>query len=323
MNKLLSPQLLKFRARYLFAIRSFFQENGFLEIDTPTLKTVPGMEPYLDPMAVNSPHQEKEGYLITSPEYSLKQALSLGIEKIYEIAHCFRSGEKGTLHTKEFLMLEFYQVGISELELMDVCISLFEYLQLSLEDFGFKKEQCLKIKMEDLFFDKTGRSFSNEDLILTLSEKMPDANYEYESMYYEDLFFLVFLNFIEKQLPMGHPVFIYDYPAELAALAKVENGRAKRFEIYWNGVELGNAFFELTSADLQVHRFKEEQVKRLELGKEAFDLDADFISSLIRGLPSCSGIAIGLDRLLMIILKQVDLKYISPYFKQGQEVKDV
>jgi lysyl-tRNA synthetase class 2 len=272
------------------------------------------MEPYLDPMLVCSPHEEKEGYLITSPEYSLKEALSFGLEKIYEIAHCFRSGEKGFLHTKEFLMLEFYQTGISELELMDVCISLFEYLQIHFKDFGFHKEKCQKIKMEDLFLKKTGRSFSLEDLILTLQEKFPEATYEYDSMYYEDLFFLVFLNFIEKDLPQGVPVFIYDYPQELAALAKVENGRAKRFEIYWNGVELGNAFFELTAFEEQIHRFKEEQVKRLELGKEAFELDIDFIDSLKRGLPSCAGIAMGLDRLLMIILRHENLKNLSPYF---------
>ena len=314
MNQLLSPQLLKYRARYLFAIRSFFQENGFFEIDTPSLKSVPGMEPYLDPMLVSSPHQEKEGYLITSPEYSLKQALSLGIEKIYEIAHCFRSGEKGVLHTKEFLMLEFYQAGITELELMDICISLFEYLQTHLDDFGFKRENCIKIKMEDLFSEKTGRSFLREDLIFTLKEKFPESKSDYESFYYEDLFFLVFLNFIENDLPRGKPVFVYDYPEELAALAKVEDGRAKRFEIYWNGVELGNAFFELTSPELQINRFKEEQIKRLGIGKEAFDLDSDFISALQRGLPSCAGIAIGLDRLLMIILKQQNLKSISPYF---------
>ena len=315
MNQLLSPQLLKYRARYLFAIRSFFQENGFLEIDTPCLKPVPGMEPYLDPMLVSSPHQEKEGYLITSPEYSLKQALSLGIEKIYEIAHCFRSGEKGVLHTKEFLMLEFYQVGINELELMDVCIELFHYLQIHLEDFGFKRENCLKVKMEDLFYEKTGRSFSTEDLISTLKEKFPESKYEYDSMYYDDLFFLVFLNFIENDLPRGKPVFVYDYPEELAALAKVENGRAKRFEIYWNGVELGNAFFELTSPDLQMKRFKEEQEKRIALGKEAFEIDPNFIRSLESGLPSCSGIAMGLDRLLMITLKQENLKTISPYYR--------
>ena len=119
----------------------------------------------------------------------------------------------------------------------------------------------------------------------------------------------------ENDLPRGKPVFVYDYPEELAALAKVENGRAKRFEIYWNGVELGNAFFELTSPDLQMKRFKEEQEKRIALGKEAFEIDPNFIRSLESGLPSCSGIAMGLDRLLMITLKQENLKTISPYYR--------
>ena len=111
---------------------------------------------------------------------------------------------------------------------------------------------------------------------------------------------MVFLNFIENDLPRGKPVFVYDYPEELAALAKVEDGRAKRFEIYWNGVELGNAFFELTSPELQINRFKEEQIKRLGIGKEAFDLDSDFISALQRGLPSCAGIFKKGDKVLAL-----------------------
>ena len=108
MNEL-SPEILKLRYQFLSTVRSFFSTNGFVEIDTPILRDNPGMEPYLDPYIVSSPDSGREGFLITSPEYSLKQALSMGLENIFEIAHCFRSGEKGQLHTREFLMLEFYE----------------------------------------------------------------------------------------------------------------------------------------------------------------------------------------------------------------------
>ncbi len=279
---LLSYQILTLRSRFLLTIRQFFLKNGFLEIDTPKLKKVPGMEPYLDPYIVSSPNSEKEGYLVTSPEYSLKQALSMGLSKIYEIAHAYRSGEKGSLHTGEFLMLEFYQTGINEKELMDVCIELFLYIEKNFLPCGFKKETCQKIAMRELFQYHLNYGFSQEDLYKIISEKLPEKKEEVQNWRYDDLFFLVFLNFIEPNLP-EEPIFIYDYPEELASLARVENGIARRFEIYWRKVEIGNAFYELNDPDLQVQRFQEEQELRKNLQKEVFPIDSEFIASLKRG----------------------------------------
>ncbi|MCB1192460.1 MAG: elongation factor P--(R)-beta-lysine ligase [Leptospiraceae bacterium] len=310
---LLSSEILKIRGDFLSAIRRFFEKNGFLEIDTPCLLEIPGMEPYLDPFLVKAPKSQEGGYLITSPEYSLKQALSMGLEKVYEIAHAFRSGEKGGIHTKEFLMLEFYQTEINELELMDVCIEFFYFLNSEFRDFGFDKNNCQKVKVEDLFITNTGSSFSKSELLQTIQNKMDYDPKTINNFYYDDLFFLVFLNFIEPHLDKG-PIFVYDYPEELASLAKVENNRAKRFEIYWNRVELGNAFFENISQEVQVDRFKEEQNRRKELGKEVFPINRDFLLTLERGLPVSSGISIGLDRLLMIILGHNDLRHLSPYW---------
>lgn len=316
MNEL-SSFVLSNRAIFLWQVRKFFQEKNFLEIDTPKLKSTPGMEPYLDPYIVSSPTKGKEGYLVTSPEYSLKQSLSYGLEKVYEIAQVYRSGEKGNLHTREFLMLEFYQVGVDEFGLMEICIELFEHLEKNFRAIGFQRDACKKISVQELFVSTLGIGLSSEELSSFLSKNYSDFKND-PSYRYEDLFFLVFLNFIEPNFPQ-ETLFLYHYPTPLASLAKIEGDVARRFEIYWKGVELGNAFYELNDPSLQRQRFEEEQELRRSLGKEVFILDEKFLSSL-EMLPDCSGIAIGLDRLFMIYMQEESLAHISPYFINGRDL---
>ncbi|MCX7998700.1 MAG: elongation factor P--(R)-beta-lysine ligase [Leptospiraceae bacterium] len=313
MNEL-SSYILHKRAEFLWQVRNFFYSKNFLEIDTPKLKNTPGMEPYLDPFVVSSPHSSKEGYLVTSPEYSLKMALSYGLEKIFEIGHVYRSGEKGDLHTREFLMLEFYQTGIDEFALMDICIDLFEHLEKNFHSIGFFREKCKKISIKNLFLETIGISYSERELVTFLRENYSKTK-NYDVMRYEDLFFLVFLNFIEPKLS-NEVLFLYHYPAPLASLAKVENNVARRFEIYWDKIELGNAFYELNDKQAQLERFQEEQKLRKELGKEVFEIDWKFLDSLER-LPNCAGIAMGLDRLFMIFMKEKSLRFVSPYWKSS------
>lgn len=310
MNEL-SSFILTQRSKFLWQVRNFFYSKNFLEIDTPKLKFTPGMEPYLDPFVVSSPHNLKEGYLVTSPEYSLKIALSFGLEKIFEIGQVYRSGERGNLHTREFLMLEFYQTNIDEFELMEVCISLFEHLERNFKAIGFKREKCKKISVRDLFLQTIGIGYSMKEMITFLKEHY-SKNKNYDVMRYEDLFFLVFLNYIEPKLT-DEVLFLYHYPAPMASLAKVEGEIARRFEIYWNKIELGNAFYELNDKKIQLKRFQEEQELRRTLGKEVFELDWKFLSALDK-LPDCSGIAIGLDRLFMIFMQEQSLRYVSPYW---------
>lgn len=311
MNPQLSKDILVLRSKFLFAVRSFFAEHEFLEVDTPKLKRVPGMEPYLTPFSVSDPSGRERGYLVTSPEYSLKQALSLGMSKIYEISQVYRSGERGTLHSAEFLMLEFYMVGIDEQALMEVCTELFLYLDQKFISIGFKASSPQKKMVKDLFAG-LGISDSREDLLLYL-QKMGRGRDLGKDTPYEELFFLVFLNEIEPSFQDGI-YYLYDYPAPLASLAKVVGDRAKRFEIYWNGVEIGNAFQECTSLDVMKERFLEEQEIRRSLSREVFAMDENFLNSLQRGIPESAGIAIGLDRLLMIYLGHRDLSCLSPYY---------
>ncbi|MEM7181275.1 MAG: amino acid--tRNA ligase-related protein [Spirochaetota bacterium] len=312
----LSKDLLVYRSRYFSAIRSFFKRHGFIEIDTPVLLQEPGQEPYLEPFQAFSEGSNETGFLITSPEYSLKQVLATGLPKVYEIAHCFRSGEVGSgIHTPEFLMLEFYESGKNELELIETCLLLFAYLDENFHTFGFSSAMVEKIRVPELFEQYLGMGDSREELLLCLTNRLPDSHTDWHVMCYEDLFFLVFLNFIEPFLPDGL-LFLYDYPPELAALAKIVDGRAKRFEIYWNRIELANAFWELTDKEEQVTRFQQEQQIRKKQGKQIYPINNDFLQTLEMGIPDCAGIAIGLDRLLMAILGHVDLQKISPYFKK-------
>lgn len=308
----LTPHILFKRSEFLRQVRNFFYARNFVELDTPKLKNTPGMEPYLDPFVVSSPHSQKEGYLVTSPEYSLKMALSFGLEKVFEIGQVYRSGEKGDLHTREFLMLEFYQVGIDEFGLMEVCMDLFEHLEKNFHSIGFSKEKCKKFSVLEVFHKILGIGYSREELENFLAENYYKTK-EYNVMRYDDLFFLTFLNFIEPQFS-NDVIFLYHYPAPLASLAKIDGNVAKRFEIYWDRVELGNAFYELNDKQKQIQRFQEEQDLRRELGKEVFEIDWDFVNSL-DNLPDCSGIAIGLDRLFMIFMKEKSLRYVSPYWK--------
>ncbi|PKA16192.1 EF-P lysine aminoacylase EpmA [Leptospira haakeii] len=312
--KLNNLEILSFRSRFLHATRTFFHEKGFLEVDTPALKKIPGMEPYLDPFMVGSPSETEKGYLITSPEYSLKQALSLGAEKVYEIAHTFRSGEKGSsYHTAEFLMLEFYQTGINLHQAMDLLEELIRWicqkLSLPLPEKSFQRKSVQELLSSWADIDWDRRSLEQKITELSMT------SIPFNSMEYEDCFFLIFLNLLEPNFTQEFQ-FIYDYPPEMAALSRIENGAAKRFELYFGKIELANAFYELLDPIEQRARFEKEQALRRKLGKEVFPVHEEFLQALERGIPECSGISIGLDRLLMVLLGRNSLSEVSPYWRE-------
>ncbi len=301
------------RSKFLNGTRDFLHANAFLEVDTPIFKPIVGMEPYLDPFLVCSPTGEEKGYLITSPEYSLKASLASGLDRIYEITHTFRSGEKGSpIHTSEFLMLELYVKGFDDKDLIHLIKTYFERL---FTDFSLSGVTLKTKSVEQLFIESTGHGFSKSSLLELIAEHKltsePKANQL--TWQYEDLFFLVFLNLVEPKLDEGI-VFLYDYPKECAALARVVGDKAKRFEIYWDGIEIANAFWELTNAKEQRVRFQAEQALREKLRKEVFSIDEDFMSVLESGeFPDSAGISLGLDRIFMKLLREHSLEQISSY----------
>ncbi|TGK08841.1 EF-P lysine aminoacylase GenX [Leptospira fletcheri] len=309
---LTSRTTMEARARFLKSVRDFFSSENFLEIDTPCLKKVPGMEPHLDPFSVRSPSGQESGYLITSPEYSLKQALSAGLEKVYEISHTFRSGEKGSrFHTAEFLMLEFYRTRIDLNGLMDLTENFLRAVDLN-RILGSGEKKIPRRSVRELLKTIAGcdwdRSSLEEKIVASSLTRLP-----LEELEYEDCFYLVFLNFVEPSLPSEFQ-FLYDYPPEMAALARIEDGCAKRFETYFGSLELGNGFFELSDPTEQRLRFSSERKLREKLGKEAFPIDEEFLGALDQGLPACSGNAIGLDRLFLTLQGEETLARVSPYW---------
>ncbi|TGK54360.1 elongation factor P--(R)-beta-lysine ligase [Leptospira kanakyensis] len=317
----LSKDTVIFRSQVFKMVREILFRNEFLEVDTPTLKPIVGMEPYLDPFEVRSPSGREKGYLITSPEYSLKQMMAKGLDRIFELAHTFRSGEMGSgFHSKEFLMLELYAKGMDDVVLRHF---IEKFLRELIHIFGRKEDQTKlanpqwirHLSVEEAFLQNVGHGFSKEDLLKTITTKKLTSSpvFELTQWQYEDLFFLVFLNLVEPKLGEGI-VFLYDYPPECAALAKIVDGVAKRFEIYWDGLELANAFYELSDVEEQKKRFLEEQELRAKLGKEVFPMDEDFLLSLENGFPSCAGISIGMDRLLLKLSGKHGLSEISPYW---------
>ena len=306
------------RARIFNLIRQFFEKEDFLEIDSPLLVARPSLEPNLNPMEVLA-HQENgrpvKGYLITSPELSLKKALAGGLSKIFQLGKCFRDHEPwGETHNPEFTMLESYEVGSNYKDVMRRTEELVAFVVQKLGG-------ALKIKYQGREIDLTPpwpklsmaeawQKYAGADLNNYLDyDKMAElarikgyaAN---QGDSFDDLFFKIFLSEVEPRLTeLNQPVFIYDYPAPMAALSRIkkDDGRwAERFELYIAGLELANAYSELTDSDEQRARFEADIEKRKELGKGSLQIDEDLIEAL-KNVPPCGGIALGVDRLVMLL----------------------
>lgn len=302
-----NKELLTLRSEIIRAMREFFWSEGFLEVETPLILKVPGQEPYLSPMSIaihNERGEEFKGYLHTSPEYTMKKMLAGGFEKIFSICKTFRDYESfGGMHNPEFTMIEWYRSGADFWALMDDVEALFESLKLifNIQYSIFKKFK--RIHMRELWREHAGVNLDDyldkENMFELCVEKKynpkPDETYE-------DLFFRIFLNEIEPKLKDVGAVIIHHYPAQMAALSRLlpEDPRyAERFEVYVNGVELANAFSELTDADEQLRRLEEERELRRRMGKDVYDIDMEFIGAL-KTMPPSAGIALGIDRLVQV-----------------------
>lgn len=302
------------------SIRQFFKKRGFLEAQTPTLVKCAGQEPYLFPVKVSFRDEKKKeygGFLITSPEYSLKKMLSMGFEKLFELARVFRSEESfGGCHNTEFTMLEWYRAKADYRDIMKDTEELVLFLNKKLNHSNILnycgKEIDLKLPWPRMSVKEAFLKFAKIDL-----DKAKDVksfrnqikNKSYLSGDWNDMFYSVFLNEIEPNLPKDRPIIIYDYPLPQASLSKRKGKSfyAERFEAYIGGMELANAFSELTDADEQLKRLEEEQKLRKELKKDFVPIDKDFIFSLKLGLPRSGGIALGVERLQMLLLNIRDI----------------
>jgi len=296
------------RSEIIQAIRGFFVEQQFIEIDSPSIIRLPGQEPYLDPMVVdviNEKNISHTYFLHTSPEYVMKKVLGAGFEKIFSLGHVFRNKESfGEIHNPEFTMLEWYRKEKTFVDIMDDCENLLLYILKNVNELNFSFKKIRRVHMRDLFLERLQINLDEYLTIKGMQQLCKKFGYTYsEADAFEDLFFKVFLNEIENKLS-DEPIIIHHYPVQMAALAKVDTTDpkyAERFELYINEIEIANAFSELCDSNEQKKRFEEEQIKRKSLNKEVFEIDAVLLEALDQ-ITSAAGIALGVDRLVQILL---------------------
>jgi lysyl-tRNA synthetase class 2 len=313
------------REKVIDGIRAFFKGEGFHEVDTPLLVQSPGTEPYLDVFVtelVLADERKMAGYLLTSPEYAMKKLLVAGLPKIFTICKSFRNGEGiGPMHNHEFTILEWYRAEADYQDSMVDCENLFiEVAKMVRPDFDIQRFNYLK-RMFDLTVPwpriSVARLFEkyvgvDADVLTTDALVAVAKKKGLQADNWDDAFNVLLMNYIEPELvKMNTPVFMYDYPVQQAALAKRsahDKRFAERFELYFAGVEIANAFSELTDAKEQAQRFEEELALRDKLGKTEYKMDEDFIAALRAGMPESGGVALGVDRLIMIMANGASIK---------------
>jgi lysyl-tRNA synthetase class 2 len=312
---------LQARGRILEAIRRFFADRDFVEVETPALQRSPGLEPHLMAFATEL-HEPGAGtrpmFLHTSPEFAMKKLLVAGVPRLFQVAHCFRNGESGRAHHPEFTMLEWYRAGARYRDLMADCEALLRACCEAAGAARFTWQGKAADPAQPWTYLSVAEAFARFcriDLLATAPDPLapslellaeaarPLGIAPHEGDAWEDLFFRLFLERIEPELGIGAPAILYDYPISMAALAraKPEDPRlAERFELYVAGLELANAFGELTEADAQRRRFIADQARKRARYGMAYPIDEDFISALAHGMPESAGIALGVDRLVML-----------------------
>jgi lysyl-tRNA synthetase class 2 len=264
-------------------VRGFFQEKGYLEVETPFRIPAPAPEAQID--AIPS----TDWFLQTSPELCMKRLLAAGYQRIFQICRCWRDGERGKRHLNEFTMLEWYRAGADYLFLMEETEALVAAAAGSprLHYRGHTVE--LAPPWERLTVAEAFRLYAGTTALEAL-----DAG----------LFDQLMVERIEPRLGLTRPTFIYDYPPPLAALARLKKGEpavAERFELYIGGLEIANAYSELTDCAEQRRRFEAQTAERAALGKAPYPVAEKFLTALA-GMPESAGIALGLDRLVMVLL---------------------
>ncbi len=293
-------EFLKKRAALLAQIRSFFAERGVLEVETPLLSHGTVTDPFILSIsaAVRNPRssQDQTCYLQTSPEYAMKRLLAAGSGCIYQICKAFRQDELGRLHNPEFTMLEWYRVGFDHHALMDEVDALLQFLMRTqpAERYSYQQvfERFLGIDPHEASLDALQACAEQQKEIQVAATLERDGWLQ-----------LLLSHCIEPQLGDERPVFIYDFPASQAALARLRQGLpplASRFEVFYRGIELGNGFHELQFAEEQRARFLQNLEDRKKQGAPKVPIDERLLAALAQGLPDCAGIAMGVDRLVML-----------------------
>jgi lysyl-tRNA synthetase class 2 len=300
---------LRRRARLAAAVRAFFDSRGYLEVETPYAVAAPGEEVHLAAFATE--RIEPDGgrtplWLHTSPEFAMKKLLVGGAGRIFQLARVWRNGEAGDLHAAEFTMLEWYRPGAGLDDLIAETHALLRaVLPPVVECRGVRTDLAApeRLTMAEAFFTHVGA-----DLLASAGDAPALAAAAGAALRpgedWEDLFFRLLLERVEPHLGRARPTFLTHWPAAQAALARRDPADprvAERFELWLCGIELANAFVELTDAAEQRARFLADRARRAALyGAAGWEMDEAFLSALAHGMPPAAGIALGFDRLAMI-----------------------
>jgi len=306
------------RERVTKAIRTFFDHEQFHEVETPLLIAHPPAESYLEifeTTLLDRNRNRMTGYLSTSPEVSLKKLMAAGIGNCFALTKSFRNMEThGGTHNPEFTILEWYRVGANYADIMDDVEKLIRFIHKNLNEtlsiLRYQGEDIdihspwERITVSQAFTKWAGINFNeflNDTAARTIAAEH-GMNVTADTTW-EQLYNQIFLNEIEPNLGHGRPTILYDFPGVMGALARKKQSDsrfAERFEFYIAGLELGDCYSELTDWREQEKRFKQELMEIKRLGKTSYEYDQDFIEALKEGLPDSSGIAVGLDRLVML-----------------------
>lgn len=292
-----SHEVLVLRARLLQRVRRFFAERSVVEVETPALSQAAATEPALSSLVVDAPDGRR--WLHTSPEFPMKRLLASGSGDIYQICKVFRAGESGRSHNPEFTLLEWYRLGKDHHALMDEVQALLSAVLQDLCDFAAAE----RMSYREAFVRHAGIDpFRADAQELTSCAASQDIHL-HGTLEHDEWLDLLLSQIVAPALPNDRPTFIYDYPASQAALARTRPGDppvAERFELFWGELELANGFSELTDAGEQRARFEREQARRQAGGAPAVRVDERMLTALTQGLSECAGVALGVDRLVMI-----------------------
>jgi lysyl-tRNA synthetase class 2 len=283
------------RHNIIKTIREFFNNFEYIEVETPIRVLCPGVEPYIDAIPAGSDH-----FLTPSPELHMKRLMTVEIPRIYQITHAFRAHEAGQLHNPEFTLLEWYRTNTDYLGVME------------------ETEQLIKNVCEALNINTHNKLFIDFPLQrITVDEVFNIcAGWEPSKDWDEDIYFNDWVDKIEPYILSLGGLFLFDFPAPLASLAKLKKTNPKvceRFELFLNGLEVANAFTELTDPVEQEHRFINASIKRKQMGKDAYSVDTSFLDALKAGIPDCAGVALGIDRLIMALLDIHDINSVQTF----------
>jgi lysyl-tRNA synthetase class 2 len=313
---------LRTAARCRTVIRSFFDSQGYLEVETPALAPSPGLELHLRALAAGP------GYLNTSPEYQMKRLLAAGLHRIYQLGHAFRDEERGDHHLREFDLLEWYRVGADLPDLMRET----EALVVEVARAAAGTDRLIlaegaaldlappweRLTVAEAFRQHAGVETDGTEPGATLAARARDAGWPLPADVtdWDEAWSRLFVTAVEPRLGRGRPTILHDYPARQAALARLQADDprfAERFEVFAGGLELANAFGELADPVEQRQRLLADQAARAAAGLAVYPVDERFVDALVDGLPPCSGIALGVDRLVMLVTGAARIDEVVPF----------